>query len=93
MTTNRNLKRRIRHRAAKTGESYTATRRQLVTSDEPARAIRVAVAQLPLSPDPSDVRQLRDSGTTVRALMREASRQGAQLVHSPRARPRPRTRP
>jgi hypothetical protein len=79
MTTNRNLKRRIRHRAAKTGESYTAARRQL-TPGEAVRAMRVAGAQLPLNPDPGDVRQLSDSGATVRALMPEASRQGAQLV-------------
>lgn len=82
MTTKRNLKRRIRHRAAKTGESYTAARRQLM-SEQHRRTLRLAVAQLPLQPDPGDVRQLGESGRAVRALMRDASAAGARLVHFP----------
>ncbi|GAA4141529.1 methyltransferase domain-containing protein [Leifsonia shinshuensis] len=36
MTRNRNLKRRVRLRAAKTGESYTSARRQLIPDEPPA---------------------------------------------------------
>jgi predicted amidohydrolase len=38
---------------------------------------------MPLSPDPGDVSQLRESATVVQGLMREASRLGADLVHFP----------
>jgi predicted amidohydrolase len=85
MTGNRNLKRRIRRRAAKTGESYTAARRHLVNA--PGSGARqnmiLAVAQMPLNPDPSDVSQLRQSGGIIRGLMREARAAGAHLVHFP----------
>ena len=36
MTQNRNLKRRIRMRASKTGESYTSARRQVLPDEAPA---------------------------------------------------------
>ena len=85
MTGNRNLKRRIRGRAAKTGESYTAARRHLVNA--PGSGTRqgmiLAVAQMPLNPDPDDVSQLRHSGEVIRALMREARAAGAHLAHFP----------
>lgn len=88
MTGSRNLKRRNRARAAKTGESYTAARRHLV--NEPGSGtgpgMVVAVAQMPLSPDPGDVSQLRHSGDIIRALMREARAAGAHLVYFPGAR-------
>jgi predicted amidohydrolase len=85
MTANRNLKRRVRARAAKTGESYPAARRHLVNEPGSGAGPRVvvAVAQMPLKPDPGDVSQLRHSGGIIRALMREARAAGAHLVHFP----------
>jgi predicted amidohydrolase len=80
MTANRNLKQRVRARASKTGESYTAARHQL--ADRPS-SITVAAAQLPLLPDPGDASQISASGAAVRALMRQASSRGARLVHFP----------
>jgi predicted amidohydrolase len=80
MTANRNLKQRVRARALKTGESYTAARHQLAGAP---RSMTVAAAQLPLLPDPGDAGQIRASGTAVRALMRQASTRGARLVHFP----------
>jgi predicted amidohydrolase len=85
MTGNRNLKRRIRGRAAKTGESYTAARRHLVNAPGGGarQAMILAAAQMPLNPDPGDIAQLRNSGTIIRALMRQARAAGAHLVHFP----------
>jgi predicted amidohydrolase len=87
MTANRNLKRRIRDRAARTGESYAAARHQVLGVSAPAgpvmSALTVATAQVPLRPDPGDVGQIEASGATVRALMRRARDQGAGLVHFP----------
>jgi predicted amidohydrolase len=80
MTANRNLKQRVRARAQKTGESYTAARHQLAGGP---RSVTVAAAQLPLLSDPGDASQIRASGTAVRALMRQASARGARLVHFP----------
>ncbi len=80
MTANRNLKQRVRARALKTGESYSAARHQLAGGP---RSVTVAAAQLPLLPDPGDASQIRASGTAVRALMRQASARGARLVHFP----------
>jgi predicted amidohydrolase len=80
MTANRNLKQRVRARTQKTGESYTAARHQLASGP---RSVTVAAAQLPLLPDPGDAGQIRASGTAVRALMRQASARGADLVHFP----------
>lgn len=84
MTENANLKRRVRARAAKTGESYTAARRHLVDTDEAAPLrVRIATAQSELWPDPRSRDQLRESGTRVRALMRDAAAAGASLAHFP----------
>ncbi len=86
MTANRNLKRRIRHRAAQTGESYAAARHQLLGAPAAApvsRTLPVAVAQVPLRPDPGDVTQIEASGAAVRALMRQARTLGAGLIHFP----------
>jgi predicted amidohydrolase len=80
MTANRNLKQRVRARARKTGESYTAARHQLAGGP---KSLKVAAAQLPLLPDPGDPGQVRAGGVAVRALMRQASSQGARLVHFP----------
>jgi predicted amidohydrolase len=82
MTENRNLKRRVRERSARTGESYTAARRHLVP-DRPARRIVIATAQVELRPDPRSAEQLRAGGSDVRTMMRAAREAGAQLVHFP----------
>ncbi|MFE7465863.1 carbon-nitrogen hydrolase family protein [Streptomyces sp. NPDC057499] len=91
MTTRKNFKRQVRARAARTGESYTSALRHIrpaPTADAVPDAmtpgsIRLAVAQTPVRHDPRDAEALRDSGREVRSLMREASAQGARIVHFP----------
>ncbi|WP_457578248.1 carbon-nitrogen hydrolase family protein [Ensifer adhaerens] len=85
MTQNGNLKRRVRARAAKTGESYTAALQHIrQRPHEPAiRSIRMAVAQTALFNDPRDVSALHASGTEMRGLMRHAHQAGARLLHFP----------
>jgi predicted amidohydrolase len=88
MTANGNLKRRVRARAAKTGESYTAALRHLrpVPGEAPAGAaagLRLAVAQTILRGDPRDAAALRASGREIRRLMRDGHRAGARVVHFP----------
>ena len=88
MTANRNLKRKVRARAAKTGESYTAALRHFrpTSTGDPMpetdrRGVRLAVAQtLVRDAHPAD---LRASGAEVRELMHRAHRAGAKLVHFP----------
>src|ERR1700761_4294347 len=82
MTANGNFKRRVRARAAKTGESYTAARRHLRTTPR-GDSMRLSVAQLTVHPDPGDLRSLRDSGEQIRRLMRDAHAAGARLLHLP----------
>ncbi|MFG2219484.1 carbon-nitrogen hydrolase family protein [Streptomyces sp. NPDC048685] len=86
MTTNRNFKRRVRARAARTGQSYTTALRHLRPSPQGEAApeppqVRLAVAQTTLREDPRDGAELRASGLEVRRLMREAHRAGARIVH------------
>jgi predicted amidohydrolase len=85
MTQNGNLKRRVRARAAKTGESYTAALQHIrQPSDEPAiRSIRMAVAQTSLLNDPRDISAFHASGAEMRRLMEEAHMAGARLIHFP----------
>ena len=85
MTENRNLKRAVRARAARTGESYTAALRQVRGPDQTVgpRRLRLAVAQSAAPPDPRDTAALRAAGAELRALMREARAGGARLVHFP----------
>lgn len=83
MTNNANLKRRVRERAAKTGESYTAARQHLVAPEERATKMVIAVAQTALRPDPRCRAQLRESGARVRELMAYAEAAGAALVQFP----------
>jgi predicted amidohydrolase len=80
MTTNRSLKRQVRARAAKTGESYTTALRHVRPERGP---LRIAVAGTVLRGDPADVDGLRESGRAVRRLMREARSAGARLVLFP----------
>ena len=90
MTANRNLKRRVRTRAAKTGESYTTALRHFRPTpigDEETmpetKRVRLAVAQTVLNEDPCDAAALRESGREVRRLMNEAGQAGARIAHFP----------
>ncbi|MFJ6012780.1 carbon-nitrogen hydrolase family protein [Streptomyces sp. NPDC092952] len=91
MTARSNFKRLVRARAAKTGESYTSALQHIRPAhpgdvgpdEEGTRSVRLAVAQTPVHDDPRDIDALRESGRTVRALMREAGVQGARIVHFP----------
>jgi predicted amidohydrolase len=88
MTANRNLKRRVRARAAKTGESYAAALRHVrpVQQGETMpeeTPVRLATAQVVVCEDPRDSDRLRRSGRDVRELMRQARRAGARIIHFP----------
>ncbi|CAN7433739.1 carbon-nitrogen hydrolase family protein [Rhizobium leguminosarum] len=88
MTENGNFKRRVRARAAKTGESYTTARMHVLPKSAndavpEARRLRLAVAQTTYADDPRDIDKLRQSGQEVRLLMRQAREAGARLVHFP----------
>ncbi len=88
MTENRNFKRRVRARAAKTGESYTTARMHLrhASAEEAPpqpRSLRLAVAQSGYFDDPRDAAELRLAGEGVRHLMRAAHQAGARVLHLP----------
>lgn len=86
MTQNGNLKRRVRARAAKTGESYTAALRHIrqASPDHPdTKSVRLAVAQTSLFNDPREISGFRASGMEMRGLMRNAHKAGARLIHFP----------
>lgn len=86
MTHNSNFKRRVRTRAAKTGESYSAARTQILGLQQNAptaekKSVRLAVAQMKIRNDPCDASQFRTSGEDIRHLMRQAHAAGAELLH------------
>jgi predicted amidohydrolase len=88
MTAKRNFKARVRTRAAKTGESYTAALRHFRTTPPgetmpKTTPLRLAVAQLTVHPDPGDTAALRAGGDQIRRLMRNAHAAGARLLHLP----------
>lgn len=98
MTANKNLKRRVRARAAKTGESYAAALRHLrpparedIVREDTVRGdampemnpFRLATVQLTVRENPGDQGQLRQSGHDVRELMRQARAAGARIIHFP----------
>jgi predicted amidohydrolase len=87
MTVNRNLKRRVRTRAAKTGESYAAALRHVRPGSggnmPEENVVRLATAQVVVRDDPRDRGQLRQSGRDVRELMRQARGAGARIIHFP----------
>lgn len=96
MTANKNLKRRVRARAARTGESYAAALRHVrpqpqggtmpggtMPEASDVDPVRLAAAQVTLREDPGDRAQLRQSGQDVRELMKKASREGARVIHFP----------
>ena len=82
MTENRRFKQRVRARAHKTGESYTAALQHFRTQDGPGPSrVRLAVAQVPSLTDPGATEAIRRAGSTVRHLMTAARRQEATLIH------------
>ena len=86
MTANKNFKRRVRARALKTGESYTAALRhfQKMSPGDPMPnpdPIRVAAAQLDTPGDPGSAAALHRAGRDIRQLMSRAHEQGARLIH------------
>jgi predicted amidohydrolase len=88
MTAKRNFKNRVRARAAKTGESYTAALRHFRTTPRgdpmpKTKPLRLSVAQLTVHPDPGDTAAVRTSGEQIRRLMRDARAAGARLLHLP----------
>ena len=88
MTQNGNFKRRVRARAARTGESYTAALSHIreSTPSDPgpqARSVRLAVAQTSPYVDPRNAAELRASGEEMRHLMREAQKASVRLIHFP----------
>jgi predicted amidohydrolase len=86
MTQNGNFKRRVRARAAKTGESFTSALRHVrqKPDDQTAvRSLRLAVAQTSYLDDPGDVAGLAANGQEVQRLMRVANAQGARVIHFP----------
>ena len=92
MTANKNLKRRVRPRAAKTGESYTTALRHFRSTAggdgkvSAAKAMRLAVAQTTLRDDPRRIDELREAACEVRRLMLRAHDEGAKLAHFPEGR-------
>jgi len=88
MTRNGNLKRRVRARMAKTGESYMTALmhlRERSTNDATVEAntVRLAVAQMTVFDDPRNIDELRACGSEMRRLMLQAHEAGAKLVHFP----------
>lgn len=91
MTENRNFKRRVRARVAKTGESYTTALmhlRHAAAEETPLqpKSLRLAVAQSGYFDDPRHAAALRLAGEGIRRLMREAHLAGARVVHFPEER-------
>ncbi|WP_165962857.1 carbon-nitrogen hydrolase family protein [Occultella glacieicola] len=107
MTTDRALKNKIRDRAARTGESYTAARRHLVRDEAQSRerhgaqpdqpdqpdqhvqpdgpSVRLATAQTTPREDPGDAAAFAAAGDEVVALIDDAARLEARLLHLPEA--------
>ena len=95
MTRNRALKRRVRARARRTGESYTAALRHLRSAETSPPAPPGEPVRLPRSGwrsprptfqrNPSDDRAFSSAGDEVRRLMHRARTAGADLVGFPEA--------
>ncbi len=86
MTADKAFKHRVRARARRTGESYTASLRHFRPEAAAAAApeestFRLAVAQVDAPTDPRDAASLRRVGHDIRQLMTDAGNQGARLVH------------
>ncbi|MBP2381211.1 carbon-nitrogen hydrolase family protein [Brachybacterium sacelli] len=93
MTAHRALKKRVRARMARTGESYTAALRHLrsvpggtvPTQNTTSPAVRIATAQTTPHHDPADPDGFRRAGREIRDLMHRARDQGADLIQFPEA--------
>ncbi|WP_337267680.1 carbon-nitrogen hydrolase family protein [Oryzifoliimicrobium ureilyticus] len=85
MTRNGNFKKRVRARAAKTGEAYCAALHHLRSETPPTRKriVRLAVAQTPYACDPRNRQEIGATGQAIRAAMRAASAAGARILHLP----------
>ncbi|MEP3279405.1 MAG: carbon-nitrogen hydrolase family protein [Stappiaceae bacterium] len=88
MTKNGNFKRRVRARAAKTGESYSSALMQVRRSgqdktDPPGKTVRLAVAQTTVCDDPRDIDAIRAAGLEIRQIIKEAHDVNARLVQFP----------
>lgn len=86
MTRNKNLKRRVRTRMSKTGESYTTALRHLVPIEglnPGSKRLRLAVAQSTQRRNPTNTAELRESGLEIRRLMCDAHDASAKIVHFP----------
>lgn len=84
MTENRRLKKRVRARADRTGESYTTALQHFRTTEtgsNASRRLRIAVAQVQSPTDPGAAEAIRHAGSTVRDLMSEAHRREATAIH------------
>ncbi|OHV35616.1 MULTISPECIES: carbon-nitrogen hydrolase family protein [Pseudofrankia] len=86
MTANKAFKQRVRERARRTGESYTAALRHFRQPSEGTtmpntNPFRISVAQLDAPTDPRDAEAFQRVGHDVRRLMTEARDQGARLIH------------
>ena len=86
MTKNGNFKRRVRTRAAKTGESYTTARMHVVDATQSnqvrkMQSVRLAVAQMTIHKDPCNISQFNASGEEIRQLMKQAHAAKADLLH------------
>ena len=86
MTQNGNFKRRVRARAAKTGESYSTARMHVAGesgSDQIAatQTVRIAVAQMTMRTDPRNISQFHASGEEIRQLMKQSRAAKADLLH------------
>ncbi|WP_238162780.1 carbon-nitrogen hydrolase family protein [Kribbella capetownensis] len=86
MTAHRNFKLRVRARAAKTGESYTAALRHFrptpTGEDMPEETtLRLAIVQTAMRHDPTSTAELRAGGAEIRDFLRQAAAAGARLVH------------
>jgi hypothetical protein len=86
MTANKGLKRRVRARATKTGESYASALQHVRNaSDEdlrrPPAPMRIAVGHMDPPTDPADRAALIHAGHVIRSMMTQAREQGAALAH------------
>jgi predicted amidohydrolase len=86
MTANKSFKRRVRARALKTGESYTAALRhfqKMAPGDAMPNTdpLLIAAAQLETPGDPTAAAALHRAGRDIRQLMSRAHEQGARLIH------------
>jgi predicted amidohydrolase len=83
MTAHKNLKRLVRERVSRTGETYTAALQQVRVQRELGGPLRLAVGQLPVEQDPTDPAALRRAGDRLRQVLRSAAAAGARVVHLP----------